>query len=64
MEEYHARCMHCKKEIVVKDPEVVQMKGKGKSTIPAVRGKCPDCGTSVYRILPKVYRILPKNKNL
>ncbi|UZE93574.1 MAG: hypothetical protein IB618_02240 [Candidatus Pacearchaeota archaeon] len=46
---YQARCMRCKKQVDVKDPEEVEIK---KGTW-AVKGKCVVCGTKVYRIIGK-----------
>jgi ssDNA-binding Zn-finger/Zn-ribbon topoisomerase 1 len=31
----------------------VEMKGKGGTTHKAMKGKCPDCGTTMFRIMPK-----------
>jgi len=53
MVEYKARCMKCKKEVDVAEPQVIDMKGKGGSTRKAVKGKCKTCGTTVFRFLPK-----------
>ena len=44
-----AYCMKCKKKVEIKEEEEVVMKNGRK----AVRGKCPDCGTKVFRILGK-----------
>ncbi|MDA8201736.1 MAG: DUF5679 domain-containing protein [Chloroflexi bacterium] len=41
-----AYCVKCKAKREVKDPEQVTMKN-GKQ---AVKGKCPVCGTSVFKI--------------
>ncbi len=46
---YQARCMKCKKQVDVKDPELVEIR-KG---VWAVKGKCSVCGTKVYRIIGK-----------
>lgn len=46
MEAYCVKC-RCKKEM--KDAEEVTMKN-GRN---AMKGKCPDCGTGLYRILGK-----------
>ena len=43
------RCMKCKKQVEIKEPEEVVMKNGMK----AVKGTCPDCGTKVFRILGK-----------
>jgi len=37
------RCMKCKKQVEIKDPQKVK-NAKGKEYI---RGKCPNCGTTV-----------------
>lgn len=42
-----AYCVKCKASKEMKDSEQVQMKN-GR---PAMKGKCPDCGTGMYRIL-------------
>jgi DNA-directed RNA polymerase subunit RPC12/RpoP len=42
-------CVRCKLHVRIQDAERVTMKN-GR---PALRGKCPDCGTGMYRILPK-----------
>ncbi len=44
-----ARCMRCKKQVEIKNPEEVVMKNKMK----AMKGVCPDCGTKVFRIIGK-----------
>ena len=43
------RCMKCKMQVDIKDPEEVVMKNKMK----AVKGVCPKCGTKVFRITGK-----------
>jgi len=45
------RCMKCKKQVEIKDPEDTIINGKVK--MKAVRGLCPECGTKVYRIVGK-----------
>lgn len=42
-----AYCVKCKASKEMKDSQQVQMKN-GR---PAMKGKCPDCGTGMYRIL-------------
>ena len=42
-------CVKCKKSKEIKDGQKVTMKN-GRS---ALKGKCPDCGTGMYRILGK-----------
>ncbi len=44
-----ARCMKCKKQVEIKNPEEVVMKNGMK----AMKGVCPVCGTKVFRILGK-----------
>jgi len=41
-----AYCVKCKAKKEMKDPKDVKMKN-GRS---AAKGKCPDCGTSMFRI--------------
>ena len=42
-------CVKCKAKRVMTEASVVTMKN-GR---PAARGKCPSCGTGMYKILPK-----------
>ena len=42
-------CVKCKKSKEMKDQQQVTMKN-GRM---AAKGKCPDCGTGMYRILGK-----------
>ena len=49
MVDYEARCMKCKKNVKVKDPQQVEIK---KGTW-AVRGTHAECGTKVFRIIGK-----------
>lgn len=42
-----AYCVKCKASKEMKDAQQVKMKN-GR---PAMKGKCPDCGTGLYRIL-------------
>jgi len=44
-----ARCMKCRKQVEIKDPQDVIMKNGMK----AVKGVCPVCGTKVFRIVGK-----------
>ena len=41
-----AYCVKCKKKTEMKDAQAVKMKN-GRS---AMKGKCPVCGTSLFRI--------------
>ncbi len=42
-------CVKCKAKKAMVDAQKVTMKN-GR---PAMKGKCPTCGTGMYRILPK-----------
>ena len=42
-----AYCVKCKAKKLMKDAKEVKMKN-GR---PAMKGRCPDCGTGLYRIL-------------
>lgn len=42
-----AYCVKCKKKTEIKEAQEVTMKNGRK----AVKGKCPTCGTGLYRIL-------------
>ncbi|MBI4227586.1 MAG: hypothetical protein HY600_04885 [Candidatus Omnitrophica bacterium] len=44
-----AYCVKCKQKTEMKDPQEVTMKNGRK----AMKGKCPTCGTGLYRILSK-----------
>ena len=44
-----AYCVKCKSKREMKDAKEVTMKNKRK----ALKGKCPECGTGMYRILGK-----------
>ena len=47
-------CVKCrKKDVEMLDTEEVEMKGKGTTKRRAMKGKCPTCGTGMYRILGK-----------
>ena len=48
---YTAYCMRCKEKVVVVNPEIVEMKGKGVRK--AVKGICLKCNTNVFAILKK-----------
>ena len=49
MQTNEAYCAPCKKPVRMYNTEEFTMKN-GR---PALRGKCPDCGASTFRILPK-----------
>ncbi len=44
-----ARCMKCKKQVEMKDGKEQIMKNGMK----AMKGVCPACGTTVFRIIGK-----------
>lgn len=48
-----AYCVKCKAKKEMKDPQEVEMKGKGGVARRAMKGTCPVCGTGMYRILGK-----------
>ena len=41
-------CMKCKAKRLIADPQEVKM-ANGR---PALKGKCPVCGTGMFKILP------------
>ena len=49
MVDYEARCMKCKKNVKIKNPQQVEIR-KG---VWAVKGTCPVSGTKVFRIIGK-----------
>ena len=49
MKESEGYCVRCKKKVEMAAAERVTMKN-GR---PAMRGKCPECQTGIYKILPK-----------
>lgn len=46
-----AYCVKCKDKRDMQDAEQVTMKGKGGKTRNAMKGKCPVCGTTMFRIM-------------
>jgi uncharacterized OB-fold protein len=46
-------CVKCKAKKEMIDAEEVEMKGKGGMVRRAMKGKCPNCGTTIFRILGK-----------
>ena len=48
-----AYCVKCKAKRMMKDGKEVTMKGKGGTTRKAMKGKCPKCNTTMFRIMPK-----------
>ncbi len=49
VETYEGFCVKCRKKVTIKNPEIVTLKNNRK----AVKGVCPNCGTTVYRFLGK-----------
>jgi Zn finger protein HypA/HybF involved in hydrogenase expression len=47
-----AYCVKCKAKQEMKDGQEVEMKGKGGKPRRAMKGVCPVCGTTMFRILP------------
>ncbi len=47
-----AYCVKCKEKREMEDAKEVEMKGKGKTKRRALKGKCPECGTGMFKILP------------
>jgi Zn finger protein HypA/HybF involved in hydrogenase expression len=52
-EKLTAYCVKCKEKREIEEPEEVEMKGKGGVKRRAMTGKCPTCGTKMFRILGK-----------
>jgi len=48
-----AYCVKCKAKREMLDEKEVVMKGKGGTKRRAAKGKCPVCGTTMFRILGK-----------
>ncbi len=46
-------CVKCKAKREMKNANEVAMKGKGGVQRRAMKGQCPDCGTTMFRILGK-----------
>lgn len=47
-----AYCVKCKAKQEMTETQEVEMKGKGGNPRRALKGKCPVCGTTMFRILP------------
>lgn len=47
-----AYCVKCKAKVQIKDPEEVTKEVKGNPR-KFTKGTCPNCGTSVWRVMPK-----------
>lgn len=48
-----AYCVKCKAKKQMVDGKEVKMKGKGGTERKAMKGKCPKCSTTMFRIMPK-----------
>lgn len=48
-----AYCVKCKAKREMAEGKEVEMKGKGGVKRRAMKGKCPKCGTTMFRILGK-----------
>ena len=48
-----AYCVKCKAKREMADAKEVEMKGKGGLKRRAMKGKCPKCGTTMFRIMGK-----------
>ena len=48
-----AYCVKCKAKQEMQDGQEVEMKGKGGVARSAMKGKCPVCGTTMFRIMGK-----------
>jgi Zn finger protein HypA/HybF involved in hydrogenase expression len=46
-----AYCVKCKAKQEMSEGKEVAMKGKGGVQRRAMKGKCPKCGTTMFRIL-------------
>ncbi|MBU0460310.1 MAG: hypothetical protein KKH52_00040 [Nanoarchaeota archaeon] len=47
-----AYCVKCKSKREMKNGKEVSMKGKGGTKRRAMKGECPKCSTTMFRILP------------
>jgi len=47
-----AYCVKCRGKKEIEDGQEVSMKGKGGKERRAIKGRCPVCGTTMFRILP------------
>jgi len=56
-DEYPAYCVKCKKKVEIQSPELFMM----ENDMHAFKGKCPDCGSGVTRIIGKSIGIVQKH---
>ncbi|PIR67005.1 MAG: hypothetical protein COU51_00935 [Parcubacteria group bacterium CG10_big_fil_rev_8_21_14_0_10_36_14] len=47
-----AYCVKCKAKREMKDAKETTFKAKGGKTRNAMKGVCPKCGTTMFRIMP------------
>ena len=52
-----ARCMKCRKDVDVKDPKLVSMKSKRNPNARAISGLCAACGTKVFKMVGKDFKM-------
>lgn len=52
MMDINARCMKCRMERKMKDAKEIKMKARGGERR-AAQGVCPQCGTKMFKFLPK-----------
>jgi predicted RNA-binding Zn-ribbon protein involved in translation (DUF1610 family) len=50
-EQQTGRCMKCRENVKIADAKETTL--KGKVLMKAVKGKCPKCGTTVFKIVGK-----------
>lgn len=48
-----AYCVRCKDKKKMKEFKEVTIKGKGGTERRAIKGQCPSCGTTMFRLLGK-----------
>lgn len=44
------RCMKCRKNVTIQNPQVVDLNNP-KKAVKGLKGTCPDCGKTVFKIL-------------
>lgn len=49
--DFEGYCVKCKKKVKVSNAQVVEKTVKGKKRR-FMTGKCPNCGTAVWRVMP------------
>jgi Zn finger protein HypA/HybF involved in hydrogenase expression len=51
-EKVEGYCVKCKAKREIAEAKETTIKGKGGKTRRAMKGKCPKCGTTMFRIMP------------